>query len=139
MLFQYTWTFVVQEEKTQTRRLVKPGEVARRGRYNRIEAIVTNGRVKWQVGKTYAVQPGRGQAQIARIVLTRIRSECLSRISTADAIAEGFGNRRDFLNAWQHIHGPGSVNLRVWVLEFKLEAVSLDTALRQRQPAVMPT
>ena len=126
MIFQYTWPSVIRENKTATRRVVKTSEKAVRGRYNRIEAVYHNGRAKWEVGKTYAVQTGRGQEQIARIRLVRIRSEQVTRISSMGAVAEGFASRQDFLRVWKHIHGPGSHQLRVWVLEFELDAICMD-------------
>ena len=74
MNFQHTWRQVLDGSKTQTRRLVKPGE---RGEvrsmwdytFNRVPPgpywRVYNGqRVKWQMGCNYAVQPGRGQYAI---------------------------------------------------------------------------
>jgi len=122
-------------KKTVTRRVVKQCEVARRGRHNQIEAVEINGRTKWEIGKTYAVQPARGKMQIARIRLVRIRSEHILRISTADAIAEGFSNRQHFLQVWAKIHGDVSLNCRVWVLEFELVGVLIDipTLIEQKQ------
>ncbi|GAB4572720.1 MAG: hypothetical protein Kow0077_12950 [Anaerolineae bacterium] len=120
MIFQYTWPEVVTKRKTVTRRIIAPGEYAIRTKYNRIASVKHNGRVKWCVGKTYAVQPGRGQKQVARIKLTRITSEKLSRISNHEARAEGFTDRQEFLRTWEEIHGSDMLECRVWVLEFKL-------------------
>lgn len=119
MIFQYTLEQVLSQRKTQTRRVIRKGELAIRGRYNRIVAVQSNNRTKWQVGKTYAVQPGRGKSQVARICLERINSEYVTRISTADALAEGFKNRQDFLETWCQIHGTDALGVRVWVLTFK--------------------
>lgn len=138
MIFQYTWPAVVNETKSITRRVVKSKETAVRGRYNRIEAILCNGRTKWEVGKTYAVQPGRGKQQIARIRLTRIRSENVTRISTSDAIAEGFQSRQDFLKTWLQIHGSGGFDRRVWVLEFELTAIRVDMPVLEPHKASIP-
>jgi len=120
MIFQYTWPQVVTRRKTATRRVIGTNERPIRGRYNRILSVEHNGRVKWRVGATYAVQPGRGRKQIARIRLTRITRQKLTRISTAEARAEGFANRAEFLRTWQQIHGARSLDQRVWVLEFEL-------------------
>ena len=54
---------IISGKKTQTRRVVKPGEFAfDHDHHNgRIQCVTTNtGRVKWEVGKTYAVVPKRG-------------------------------------------------------------------------------
>lgn len=126
MLFQYTFSSILQGQKTQTRRLVKDGDVALRGRYNRIEAVIINGRKKWWVGKTYAVQPGRGEQQIARIRLLAINRQKVSQISQTDAQAEGFSNKQEFLLTWAHIHGDEKFDVYVWVLKFELETVCVD-------------
>ena len=122
MIFQHTLEQVLEQSKTQTRRVIHPDEKAVRGQYNQIISVVHNGRLKWEVGRTYAVQPARGASQVARISLTGINSEYVTRISTADAIAEGFENRQAFLNTWRKIHGEYSFDLRVWVLRFELES-----------------
>jgi hypothetical protein len=120
MIFQYTLTDILLQNKTQTRRIIKPNETAIRRHYNQIESVLHNGRCKWQVGQNYAVQPGRGQSEVARIRLTQINSQHITRISTSDAMAEGFESRQDFLQTWQKIHGENALNVRVWVLTFEL-------------------
>lgn len=125
MIFQHTIDEVMNFRKTQTRRVVGDREYAVRSRYNQIIEIVHNDRVKWRVGQSYAVQPGRGQAQIARIKITKITCERLSRISTKDAIAEGFASRREFLATWEKIHGIGSTNRRVWVIAFEVTGIKV--------------
>lgn len=47
---------ILSGQKTQTRRVVKPGE----GMYEASLALTAAGNVKWAVGKTYAVVPKRG-------------------------------------------------------------------------------
>lgn len=50
---------IVKREKTQTRRIVHQGE--KLCLVNGIKTVFTpNGRIKWQVGRDYAVQYGRG-------------------------------------------------------------------------------
>ena len=51
-------------------------------------------RVQWEIGRTYAVQPGRGKPAVARIRITNIRQERLCDITAADARAEGFSGIR---------------------------------------------
>ena len=120
MIFQFTWEKVLDGSKSQTRRVIDPHEMAVRGKGNRIEAIITHGREKWRVGKTYAVQPGRGKKQVGRIRITSIRQQRLDRISPQDSIAEGFSSRQDFLHTWDKIHGSASRNVSVWVIAFEL-------------------
>lgn len=173
MIFQQTWEQVLNGRKIQTRRLVKDWEsfaadMIPTGRmvdcgmcngiqepeydwdYNNIELVWIDEsatRIKWQVGRTYAVQPGRGQKQVGRIRLTGIRQERLQDITEADCKAEGIelpidvetkGNlydgievsyrireRRDqYAALWDTIHTRKGTrwedNPLVWVLEFEL-------------------
>jgi hypothetical protein len=54
---------IVRDEKTETRRLVKPEHDAiydiANGNYDTVSAVFQSGRLKWQVGRNYSVQPGR--------------------------------------------------------------------------------
>jgi hypothetical protein len=133
--------------KTQTRRLVKPGETDNieialelasavggglRG-VCEIDTVYTgwdNHRIKWQVGKTYAIQPGRTTKAIGRIRITEIRQERLWDMTVDDALDEGVfaipysALSVRFAKLWDTIHTkPGTRyddNPEVWVLEFEL-------------------
>lgn len=71
-------------------------------------------RTKWQVGKTYAVVPKRGQTGLTdlRIKITNIRREPLQEIGWNDALAEGI-HRVSWLPdlpdvaAYYHTHALG--------------------------------
>lgn len=94
MIFQHTHELVLSGDKTQTRRLVKPGDELHSWWENdrvgfRKAVQMDSGRIRWEVGRTYAVQPGRGQKAIARIRITDIRREPLQAITEAEAEAEG--------------------------------------------------
>lgn len=134
MIFQHTIKQVLQCRKTQTRRIIKSEEVAIRGKYNQIIEVVQNGRTKWRIGQTYAVQSGRGQAQVARIRINKINSGYITRISSNDAIAEGFVDRQEFLATWKTIHGDSAMNLRVWVITF--EVVSYIAPAIKQNPSL---
>lgn len=154
MIFQHTISQVLDGTKTETRRLVKrleDGTFVPRGELltypGGIPTVVVNGthlmdkrRVKWQVGKTYAVQPGRGQKAVGRIRITAIRQERLQDISKDDAVAEGchesWWGREDyerqsarsmfsmFSEVWDDIHTKPNTrwndNPLVWALQFEL-------------------
>lgn len=60
--------------------------------------------LKWQVGKTYAIQPGRGKAAVARFELLQIRREDVRAITLEDAIAEGFQTREEFWIVWTQFY-----------------------------------
>lgn len=123
MIFQHTWPQIVARTKTVTRRLIAHGDLAVRGKNNVIVQVKHNGRTKWQIGTTYAVQPGRGETGIARICVARITQQQLKRISNTESQAEGFTNRQEFLSTWRTIHGSVDPNLKVWVIEFELVEV----------------
>jgi hypothetical protein len=172
MIFKQ-WQDVLSGRKTQTRRLVSENHTDDKTlAYDAMEwpdlrciippkkiSAVFSGvytgdlRIKWAVGRTYAVQPGRGKKQIARIRLTGIRQEYVQDITEADAIAEGIelpvnvqaagtlagaiqfgfdiGLRRDaYAEIWDTIHtNPGTRwtdNPAVWVLEFELAEAKED-------------
>lgn len=81
---------VMAGTKTQTRRPVKNGEKF----YSSFlglpaKVIDANGRIKWQEGRTYSVQPGRGKSGIGKIRLIHIERERLQDITGGDCIAEG--------------------------------------------------
>jgi len=75
------------------------------------------------VGRDYAVCPGRGKHQVARIVFDNIRKQSLTAITEDDAIAEGFESRDAFIAAWNTINPktPFERNPAVWVIDFTLK------------------
>ena len=155
MIFKQ-WQQVLDGTKTQTRRLVKPGEECRDritvSKYwiSRFKFMPSEGadllswtymNPKWQAGRIYAVQPGRGQKAVGRIRITEIRRERLQDISEEDAQREGWDmsnldllSRYDpvtmtkatewFCALWDSIHKkPGTRwtdNPEVWVLTFEI-------------------
>lgn len=91
--------------KTQTRRVVKPGEAlmtrfVKNGVY--VEYVEdVRGRTKWQVGKQYAMCPGRGSHGVGFIKIQSLREDVDVRlIGLADAQAEGFEDVCAFLSTW---------------------------------------
>jgi len=79
--------------KTKTRRPVKTNQWLAQdpedGRLAIFERTVKGVRVKWKVGRTYAVQPGRGKKAWGYATLGQIRDERVKDISERDAIEEG--------------------------------------------------
>ena len=94
--------------KIETRRVVKPGEKIMYQYAGKDHATViefSNGRTKWQVGKTYAICPGRGKSGVGFIRINGLSlDEDVRRISLASARDEGFLSVNSFLSTWIHIN-----------------------------------
>lgn len=109
MIFQHTHEWITGvsphtgRPKTQTRRLAA-GYHFIQVPDGRITHVHKNGRLRWQLGDDYAVQPGRGRKAVARIRLSIIRLEDVREISLADAQAEGFADVAGFLEVWRLMH-----------------------------------
>ena len=88
---------ILAGQKTQTRRLVKPDEYFTRARLDEQTGVYVAvshrvdwyDRKKWVIGRTYAIQRGRGKSAEGRFRLLAIRKEQLQDISVADVEAEG--------------------------------------------------
>jgi hypothetical protein len=125
---------VLSGEKTQTRRVCKPGEamvqfmewVSREGEYIEGYCVAdkTNRR-KWVCGRTYAIQSKRGATGIdKRIKITAIRHERLHDITEADAVAEGVASVEIYKQLWDSINWKTkdrwANNPLVWVITFEV-------------------
>lgn len=82
--------------------------------------IHEHGRCRYEPGKSYAVQPGRGKLAICRITIIEVRSERLGDISLKDVKREGFVTTGEFFDYWQALHGSVDHDRMVWVLSFLL-------------------
>lgn len=91
---------IVQQRKSQTRR------------------VVTSTTCRYEIGKSYAVQPGRGKPAICRITITDIRQERLGQITLRDAKREGFVTTQEFFDYWAELYGGVDREQRVWVISF---------------------
>ncbi|HOA23446.1 MAG TPA: hypothetical protein PK801_00170 [Aggregatilineales bacterium] len=131
MIFQVTWQQVLNGTKTQTSRIVKAGEelvMADGPDGEPAPAVLHNGRIKWQVGRTYSVQPGRNEKAVGYIRLTGIERKRVQALSDDEALAEGAEPAAGeppleaFRRVWEDVHGKGAweKNPEVWVLSFEL-------------------
>jgi hypothetical protein len=143
MLFEHTWKYVISGQKTQNRRLVQPGDyaVVDEADPNRpiLKVISTADagvpKPRFEVGKTYPVQPGPAKKTMGNIRLTAIRRERLQALTEADSLQElpvtsleaGVSDAqwalKTFMGTWNIMHtNPGTRwedNPEVWVLEFE--------------------
>lgn len=114
--------------KDMTRRLVKPGEYALvRGDTGLIDAVIIapepggKYRIKWQVGKTQPMQPGRGKKSVGRMLITSIERDRFVNISPVDAVREGFYTVEGFYGKIKDLYGETfNLNAECWVITFKL-------------------
>ena len=93
---------ILQGKKTQTRRPMKQATC------------------RYQAGKSYALQPGRGKLAAGRITITEVRQEFLGDLSLKDAKREGFVTTDEFFDYWRGLYGSANPVLRVWVISFQL-------------------
>lgn len=101
---------ILAGKKTQTRRIIKPDE----------------DECRYQPGRTYAVQPGRGKEEIGRIAVTAVRDELLDSITFEDAREEGFRTRAEFARYWLHLHDSA------WLDRFPDEDPATDAQVLDR-------
>lgn len=128
MIFAHTIGQVLSGAKSQTRRIVKQGDLdlikpvegypfkylddnttiqqlpVDVANAATITAVNRNERRLWYVGQSIAVQPGRGQKSVGRIEITAIRREDVRQISHEDAVAEGFKDTTEFWYTWIGMH-----------------------------------
>jgi len=147
MIFQETWRLILDGTKTQTRRIVKPGDEAEwndpTGHHHSyrseagdwtIEGVTRSRRRLYRVGQTYAVQAARGGKALFRIKIKAIWQEHLQDIHAEDCIAEGLRTtlrdqdavadlRQQYAALWDRLHDrPGerwADNPQVWVLDIE--------------------
>ena len=135
MIFKDTHRYVLDSTKTQTRRLKKSGDFRQGLGPDQVWEVIRNGRLLYRVGRTYAIQPGRGKKSVGRVRIINIRQESLQDISAEDCIAEGLIShhrehaavadlKQQFKMLWDGIHilndQRWNDNPQVWVLEFEL-------------------
>lgn len=76
---------------------------------------------RYYVGRTYAIQPGRGQVATGLVTITVApHRERLGEITRKDARKEGYKTTQDFQRHFVELHGHWTPDLDVWVIEFAL-------------------
>ena len=91
------------------------------------EKIVTRRRSsRYQVGKVYAVQPGRGKKHLGHIEIVGVWTEPLRTVGAAEARLEGFGSVGDFLRDWRRLYGNWNPSDEVARIAFRLAPPCAD-------------
>lgn len=108
--------------KTQTRRIRKPGVLCR-----------------YEPGKDYAVQPGRGQKAIDRILVLTVEQQTLGDVTHQEAFAEGFKDVEGFRDYWRALHKipdgePTPWDTPVWAITFELHRPQPKVIVRKDTP-----
>lgn len=131
---------ILAGKKTQTRRVCKSkdghaSEVQEGDSAFSITKVWASGKLKWQVGKTYAIQPGRNAKGVGLIKLTSIGVDWLQCISDADSEREGYPvaprtgvsvyeGLNEFITIWNALNTRKGTrwedNPLVWILTFEL-------------------
>ncbi|MGI8854587.1 MAG: hypothetical protein ACR2JW_02450 [Thermomicrobiales bacterium] len=121
MQFSATWQDVLAGRKTMTRRIAKPTDTAVMGGQHgdQVEAVRGPKMLRWAVGRTYPVQPGRGKHAIGRIRITAIcYCERAGGISEEDSRAEGFESASEFRAVYGRLNGAETLDQPCWALSF---------------------
>lgn len=128
------WKLVIEGKKTQTRRPLRIGDTMPAMSAVLHEQVRSaNGHIRYEVGRTYAVQMKRGTRTLyydvcadgsyiiqpsnktnaaiqglteARIKIVELRREDVRDISEDDAKAEGFSGRGAFWDVWWKFYDP---------------------------------
>lgn len=75
----------------------------------------------YAIGKTYAVQPGRCQKSIGRILIAMVEVVRLHDLTETDALAEGFPTIEAFFSFWEeHLRYSHHGRTHVWKVSFTL-------------------
>lgn len=101
---------ILAGQKTQTRRAMSENP----------NSPWYRGGCKLKRNHAYALCPGRGKHQVAKIIVTDVQPVVLGAITSGDAIAEGFTSAAEFRDYWTRMHGSFDPAENVWAITFHL-------------------
>ncbi len=138
MQFSATWQGVLAGHKTMTRRTVSERHTALLALDTTpcsphtlpdqapVYGVLASGRLRYIVGRSLAVQPGRGKHAIGRIAITGIRyCARAGDISEEDARAEGFATAAEFCTIYVTLNGLVALERPCWALRFEVISFSM--------------
>ena len=117
--------------KTETRRLVKPGEILETFVENGVEVsrvMTAKGREKYRTGKPYPIIPRMFQPALKshKVVFHAIRQELLHAIDETGATNEGVANVDAYRDLWGAINGPRSWDKNPPVFVYRFVVLSIE-------------
>lgn len=105
---------IMRGEKTETRR-PRTGE----NPTGKLGGWINNP-CRYQPGRTYAVQPGRGKKSIGRIRVLSVLPEVLHEMTDESFRREGFANAQEFQAKWLSLYRRGNWLDPVWTIRFEV-------------------
>lgn len=136
MLFIHTFEKVLDGSKVATSRIVKPGDMANALTTGEIFAVTAGSRLVYALGKDYAVQPGRGKKAVGRVRITGIDRYDVRTITGAQARAEGFRDKYQFLLLWCEMHDPAFHKNWLLLCGEDVAEYACPTIIRERPAAL---
>lgn len=133
MIFQHTLGALLRGEKTETSRLIKPGDELFAGDFDP-DSVMRRGyssyRTIYEVGKDYAIQPGRTVKSVGRFKVLGIWRQDVRTLTPEQVAAEGFAVKNDmgsegyyyFMKTWIAMHDHN--------FDFRFDASIVDYRVR---------
>lgn len=93
------------------------------------------GKARYKMGRTYAVQPGRGRQHVAHIKIRGVQEKALSFVDKWEVYWEGFDTVSEFVDYWIKLHGTWDSQEVVTRIRFELAPSCPDCAALPGVPA----
>ena len=78
------------------------------------------GKKRWNIGSIHQARLNYYGKPFAHLRVLDARRERVGDISEVDALAEGVGSVKEFVELWPAINGEWNPDLEVWVVEFEV-------------------
>lgn len=120
MIFKHTLKSALDGTKTQTCRLMHPGDRLVLLNDGNTRVTHDDGKPRWTQGHVYSIQPERCHAARGHFLCTYLRfvSDPMA-VDEAFALAEGFPNLQSFLDSWAKLHGK-NLHAPAWAIGMRI-------------------